>query len=443
MKLNKIIYSVILMLCFAGSKAIAQSPLYSRLLAATIMDTWKKDSFALEGKPAYRWAYDQGVLLEGIAAVWKQTADKTYFEYIQKSMDFYVQEDGTINTYKQEEFNIDHVKNGRALLFLYRVTGLEKYWKAATTLREQLQKHPRTKEGGFWHKKIYPNQMWLDGLYMAEPFYTEYAMLAHEDTAFNDIANQFIWMENHARDAKSGLLYHGWDESKQMGWANKVTGNSPNFWARAMGWYAVALVDVLENFPKDHPKRKALVDILNRLVVAIEKVQDKKSGLWYDVLDKPNEKGNYFEASASSMFVAAVAKGVRLKVIPGAKITIAEKAYKGIIEHFISTDNGHTNLNGVVAVSGLGGNPYRDGSIAYYLREPVVTNDPKGIGAAVMAATEMEMLPTLSIGKGKRILLDGYFNHETAKDITGKTIQTHYIWSQMDNGGYSFLSTLR
>src|SRR6185369_15652334 len=132
------------------------------------------------------------------------------------------------------------------------------YLKAATLLREQLRHHPRTNEGGFWHKKIYPYQMWLDGLYMGEPFYTEYAMLAHQDSAFDDIANQFIWMENHARDKVSGLLYHGWDESKEMAWANKETGLSANFWARAMGWYAIALVDVLDNFPPNHPKRKAL-----------------------------------------------------------------------------------------------------------------------------------------------------------------------------------------
>lgn len=422
------------------SIAVTAQIKYSQKVAATAMGIWK-DSFALDGKPA-KWAYDKGVILEGIAAVWKQTADKTYFDYIQKSMDFYVKDDGTINTYKKDDFNIDNVKNGRSILMLYRVTGKEKYWKAATLLREQLRNQPRTKEGGFWHKKIYPNQMWLDGLYMAEPFYTEYAMVAHDDSAFDDIANQFIWMENHARDAKTGLLYHGWDESKEMAWANKQTGLSPNFWARAMGWYAVALVDVLENFPATHPKRQALVDILNRLVDAVQKVQDKKTGLWYDVLDKPLEKENYFEASASSMFVLAVAKGIRLNVIPANKISIAINGYAGIIDRFIKTENGQTNLHGTVKVSGLGGKPFRDGSLAYYFKEPVIVNDPKGIGACIMAATEMEMLPTLKKGSGKTILLDGYFNHEIAKDVTGTTIQTHYVWNELDNGGYSMLGNI-
>ena len=420
--------------------SFAQQTCCSRAVAQTAMTIWK-ESFSLEGKPA-KWSYDQGVILEGIAAVWKQTGDPQYFNYIQKSMDYYVTEDGQINSYKLDDYNIDNVKNGTSLLFLYRVTGKEKYWKAATLLREQLRNQPRTKEGGFWHKKIYPYQMWLDGLYMGEPFYAEYAMLAHEDSAYNDIANQFIWMEKHARDNATGLLYHGWDESKQMAWANKETGLSPHFWARAMGWYAMALVDALEYFPASHPKRQSLVDILNRTIVAFEKVQDKKTGLWWDIMDKPKEPKNYFEASASSMFVYAVAKGVRMGVVPDAKLSIAKKGYAGILKTFIKNENGQTNLHGTVKVSGLGGKPFRDGSIAYYLSEPVIVNDGKGVGAFIKAAAEMEMLPTLETGKGKTVLLDYYFNNESIKDITGKDIQFHYIWEEMDNNGYSLLGDI-
>ena len=437
---KKIIYTALLLAGLSVQTANAQKACCAEAVAATAMNVWK-DSFALDGKPA-KWAYDQGVILEGIAAIWKQTANPAYFKYVQQSMDFYVDAEGNIKTYKETEHNIDNVKNGTSLLWLYRVTGKDKYWKAATRLREQLRSQPRTKQGGFWHKKIYPNQMWLDGLYMAEPFYTEYAMLAHEDSAFNDIANQFIWMEQHAREPKTGLLYHGWDESKEMGWSDKVTGNSPNFWARAMGWYAIALVDVLENFPADHPKQKELVAILNRTIDAIEKIQDKKTGLWYDILDKPALPKNYFEASASSMFVYAVAKGVRLGYLPSQKISIAKNGYKGILAKFIKTENGFTNLHGTVKVSGLGGKPYRDGSIEYYLGEPVITNDPKGVGAFLKAAAEMELLPTLGIGAGKTILLDYYFNHETTKDITGATIQHHYVWNELSNGGYSFLGDI-
>ncbi len=383
-----------------------------------------------------------GVILKGFEGLWMNTGDVKYFNYIQQQMDFFVKDDGTIKTYKPDEYNIDHVNNGKLLLLLYRVTLKEKYLKAARSLREQLNTHPRTHEGGFWHKKIYPYQMWLDGLYMGTPFYTEYAMIAHEDTAFNDIANQFIWMEKHARDPKTGLLYHAWDESKQMKWANPSTGLSPLFWARAMGWYATALVDVLENFPENHPNRKDLVAILNRLVIAIEKQQDKTTGLWKDILayNGPGKEKNYFEASASSQFVYAVAKGVRKGYLPAAKIVIAEKGYAGLVKEFIKTENGQTNLHGTVKVSGLGGNPFRDGSFEYYMSEPVIVNDPKGIGAFMLASNEMKMQKNQFLGKGKTVVMDNYFNRETKEDAFGKKIVFHYKWWEKDNGGFSFLA---
>ena len=287
--------------------ASAQKKCCAEAVAITAMQE-RPDSFFMEGRPA-KWTYDMGVILEGVADVWKQTGNPAYFNYVQKQIDHFVDKDGNIKTYKPEDFNIDNVKNGTSILMLYRVTGKEKYWKAATKLREQLRNQPRTNQGGFWHKKIYPYQMWLDGLYMAQPFYAEYALLAHEDTAYNDIANQFVWMEQHAKDPKTGLLYHGWDESKQMAWANKETGNSPNFWGRAIGWYVMALVDALDFFPADHPRRAELIAILGRTADALEKVQDKKTGLWWDVLDKPGVPKNYFESSAGSMFVYAIAKG--------------------------------------------------------------------------------------------------------------------------------------
>jgi unsaturated rhamnogalacturonyl hydrolase len=436
---NKI-YSPVCLLLSISLSSVAQTTFYSRALANTATKVWK-DSL-VPGAAAVKWSYDHGVVMEGVAAVWKQTGDKRWFSYIENFIDLYVNEDGSINSYKQTEYNIDHIKNGTALLFLYRVTGKEKYWKAATLLREQLLTHPRTKEGGFWHKKIYPNQMWLDGLYMGQPFYAEYAMLAHEDTTYNDIANQFIWMEAHAGDKATGLLYHGWDESKEIAWANKETGVSPHFWGRAMGWYAMALVDVLENFPQNHTRYQALVDILNRTINAFEKVQDKKTGLWYDILDKPLEKKNYFEASASSMFVYVVAKGVRKGWVPSSKLMIAQNGYKGILKTFIKTENGQVNLHGTVKVSGLGGKPFRDGSLEYYFSEPVIVNDAKGVGAFIKAAAEMEMIPTLQQGKGKTVLLDYHFNHELIKDITGTEIQFHYIWEEMDNNGYSLLGNV-
>jgi unsaturated rhamnogalacturonyl hydrolase len=411
------------------------APLSERV-AATVMTRWK-DSWETEPGKSEKWSYEQGVVLKGMESVWYNTADGRYFKYIQQSIDRFVNDDGTIRTYKLDDYNIDNVLNGRVVLLLYKVTGQDKYRKAAALLREQLKTHPRTSEGGFWHKKIYPSQMWLDGLYMGEPFYAEYAATFHEDADFDDIARQFMLMELHARDAKTGLLYHGWDESKKQRWANPQTGQSPNFWGRAMGWYAMALVDTLDYLPKDHPHRNSLIAILKRLAEAIDKYQDRKTGLWYQVLDKAGAEGNYLEASASCMFVYALAKGVREGYLPASYLTVAGKGYQGIKDRFIETEtNGQANLKGTVSVAGLGGNPYRDGSYQYYLSEKVVANDPKGIGAFLLASTEMETTAGKT-GQGTTVALDYYFNSETRKDATGRLAPYHYKWEEMPNSGFS------
>ena len=411
-------------------------------MANTAMSLWK-DSLTMDASKPVKWSYDQGVVLKGVEGVWNKTGDGKYFKYIQHSMDFFVSKDGGVRTYKQDEFNIDNVNNGRILLLLYKVTNDEKYWKAATQFREQLKKHPRTSEGGFWHKKIYPYQMWLDGLYMGEPFYAEYAAYTHGDTAFNDIAKQFILMEKYSRDAKTGLLYHAWDESKQQKWADPATGRSPNFWGRAMGWYGMALVDVLDYFPANHPLRKELLAILNRYAAAVAKVQDAKTGLWWDILNLPNYKNNYLEASASCMFVCALAKAVRMGYLPASYFSAATKGYDGIVKKFLTVDAGaQVNLEGTVSVSGLGGNPYRDGSFEYYMSEKVVQNDPKGMGAFIQAANEMEMAATQNIGKGKTVTLDNYFNNEWKKDVTGVDVPFHYVWNDKANSGFSMLGNV-
>ncbi len=415
---------------------------WSEKLSETAMRIWP-DSFILEGDKVAKWRYDQGVILKGIESVWNTSGEGKWFHYIQKSMDFYVQNDGTIKGYRPDEYNIDHLNNGKNLLLLYQVTGKEKYKKAADLLRNQLKTHPRTSEGGFWHKKIYPSQMWLDGLFMGEPFYAEYAKLFHEDEAFDDIAKQFILIEKYTMDKKTGLLFHGWDESKEQQWANKTTGQSPNFWGRSLGWFGMALVDVLDHFPAKHPKRAELIAILHRFAIAVRKVQDTKTGLWYDVVDKPNEPKNYVEASASCMLAYTFAKAARKGYLPEAYLFHAKQAYNGIIKTFIETDaSGKTNLKGTVAVSGLGGKPYRDGSFEYYMSEPVVVNDPKGMGAFILCAAEMELNETKAVGKGKTVLLDYYFNNEWKKDITGTPIRWHYTWEDKSNSGYAMLGDI-
>ncbi|HEV7684122.1 MAG TPA: glycoside hydrolase family 88 protein [Pyrinomonadaceae bacterium] len=434
------IYSLLIcILTFAAMGMVqAQSASLSARMAETVMSRWR-DSWELQPDRPERWSYDQGVVLKGIEGVWLNTADGKYFRFIQQSMDRFVNDDGTIRTYAGDEYNIDHINNGRILLLLFQVTGQEKYRKAAALLREQLKTHPRTSEGGFWHKKIYPSQMWLDGLYMGEPFYTEYADTFHEAAAFDDIARQFILMETHSRDSKTGLLYHAWDESRAQRWSNPTTGRSPQFWGRAMGWYAMALVDVLDYFPEDHPQRARLIAILKRLAVAVQKYQEPKSGVWYEVLDQGSRKGNYFEASVSCMFTYALAKGVRKGYLPVSYLAVAQKGYQGIVRRFIRTDpTGQLNLEGTVSVGGLGGNPYRDGSYQYYLSEKIVTNDPKGIGAFLMAANEMEIAARLPVGRGKMVALDYFFNNEVKKDATGQDMRWHYKWQEMTNSGFFF-----
>jgi unsaturated rhamnogalacturonyl hydrolase len=422
-----------LLLILAFQFTQAQTLPWSQRMAQTAMKVWP-DTI----KP--HWTYEQGVVWKGIENVWLQTGDATYFKYIQNRVDHNLTADGNIINYKMEDYNIDNVLSGRTVLTLYQVLGTPKYYKAAKLLREQLAKQPRVPEGGFWHKKRYPNQMWLDGLYMGEPFYAEYANAFHEDTAFNDITTQFILMERMSRDTKTGLLYHAWDQSKKERWSDPKTGKSPNFWGRAMGWYGMALVDVLEQIPTNHPKRAELLVILNRFATAVAKYQDKKSGLWYQVLDKGTEKGNYLEASASCMFVYTLAKGERLHYLPTYYKAVAQTGYNGIIKQFISTDaNGQVNLNGTVSVAGLGGEPYRDGSYAYYLKEKVVTNDAKGVGAFIQAAVEMERLANVAKGKEKTVMLDSYFNDERKKDITGAAYPYHYKWEGRDNNGFSLL----
>jgi unsaturated rhamnogalacturonyl hydrolase len=419
----------------------AQQKPYSQQMAETVMKVYP-DSFSSTPGRRPRWSYDHGVILKGIEGIWNNTGDVKWFNYIHKMMDYYVREDGSIYDYRPDEYNIDHINNGKLLLLLYRVLGKEKYKRSLDLLRGQLKGHPRTNEGGFWHKKIYPYQMWLDGLYMGQPFYAEYAKLFHEDSVFDDVTNQFVWMEKHARDAKTGLLYHGWDESKEQKWANKETGLSPHFWGRALGWYGMAMVDVLDHFPQDHPGRTAIIGILNRFAKAVVKVQDPASGLWYDIVDMPKEPKNYKEASASCMLVYTLAKAVRLGYIPSSYAAPAKKAYAGIIKEFIKVEDGQVNLHGTVSVSGLGGKPYRDGSFEYYMSEKVVVNDAKGVGAFIKCSVEMEMMPTQATGKGKTILLDRYFNSEKRADATGTKVYWHYVWDEKSHPGFSMLGDI-
>ena len=255
-----------------------------------------------------KWNYTPGLISYAMVELSEITNDKKYFEYAKAYADEFINEEGEIKGYKRSDFNIDKINSGKFLFDLYASTQDEKYKKAIYVLRDQLKDHPRTQEGGFWHKKRYTNQMWLDGLYMGAPFYAEFAKVFNDPEGFSDVINQFKTVHKHTYDSITGLNYHGWDESKEQRWANPETGCSPHFWGRAEGWYAMALVDVLDFVPGDHPERDILISILNDVAAGIKKYQDQESGVWYQVLDQGDREGNYLEASASSMFVYAFVK---------------------------------------------------------------------------------------------------------------------------------------
>jgi unsaturated rhamnogalacturonyl hydrolase len=338
-----------------------------------------------------RWHYEPGVVLLAIQQVWLKTSEQKYYDYIKRNVDEFVGPDGEIGTYRLEEYNLDQINEGKLLFLLYETTGDERYKNAAYLLREQLRTHPRTTEGGFWHKQIYPHQMWLDGVYMASPFYAEFASRFDDPEGFDDVAHQIILIEKHTRDPRTGLLFHGWDESKSQKWADPDTGCSPNFWGRAIGWYAMAIADVLDHLPTDHPQRDQLQAIFRTTVAAIARVQDPATGVWYQVLDQGDRPGNYLESSASCMFVYAIAKGVKKGYLGGEVLAVARRGYEGILKQFVEVDEqGLVNLSGICSVGGLGGNPYRGGSFAYYVSEEVVANEYKGVGAFILASVEME-----------------------------------------------------
>jgi unsaturated rhamnogalacturonyl hydrolase len=433
-----VLSGVVALLSIAGvpRDACAQETPWSQRMADATMKRWPEGHFAADAP--LHWNYELGTLLEGMDAVWYGSAKGEYYRYVKQSVDPYVSADGSLATYDTGEQSLDNILLGRQLLLLYEVTLDKRYYKAAMLLREQLARQPTNGAGGFWHKKIYPNQMWLDGLYMAEPFYAEYAAKFQEPQDFAEITHQFVLIDEHARDAKTGLLYHGWDESKQQDWANKTTGDSPNFWGRGMGWYLMALVDTLPWYPENDLGRAQLLAILQRTAAAVIRVQDPNSGLWYQVLDKPGAKGNYFESSAACMFTYALAKGVRLGYLPRAYEQNALRGWRGIQKQFVQTDSdGGVTLTGTVKVAGLGGAEHRDGSYAYYTATPVVSNDPKGVGAFLLAASEMETADRATSGLGQTALVDAWYNSQTRQNAAGQTELFHYKWDDLADSGFS------
>lgn len=342
-----------------------------------------------------RWDYTAGVVLLAIDRVAASRGDQSMHAYVKRNMDLFVQPDGSIKGYKPDEFNLDQLAQGRLLFPLASRTHDKRYRIAAQSLRAQLATHPRTIEGGFWHKQVYPQQMWLDGLYMAEPFYAEYARAFNEPADFDDVAKQFLLVARHTRDPKTGLMYHGWDAAHTQKWADPQTGLSRSFWGRAMGWYMLGAVEVLDYMPKNHKDRIAIIETLKQAAEAVTKVQDPVTGLWWQVLDQPNREGNYLEASASSMFVYSLAKAARLGYIDSRYRGVAARGFDGLVTNLVKIGpDGMPSLTNICQVAGLGGalrkdGSFRDGTFEYYVSEPVATDDYKGVGPFIMAALEL------------------------------------------------------
>ena len=396
---------VLLSAIFIGTPLIAQDIVsddlpWSERMAQSEM--FRRGAYSLDGSGAFNlthisslddWSYSAALLMKSIERVWRETGNDMYFNYMKQYIDKFVQNDGSISRYTIDEYNIDNVNPGKILLTLYEETGHEKYRIAVETIREQLRGHPRTDAGGYWHKRIYPDQMWLDGIYMWTPFAARYAKMFDDQALFDDLTDQIILIEQKTRDEETGLLYHAWNEDRSMDWADEETGLSPHFWGRAIGWYAMAIVDVLDYLPEDHENRGEIINILQRLTVALLDVQDPETGVWYQVLDMPEQEGNYREASASSMYTYAMLKGIRKGYLDEKHLPKVKKAYQGLLDQFATVDGaGLVNVNMICTGAGLGGDPYRDGSFEYYVSEDIGTNALNGTGPFIMASLEMERL---------------------------------------------------
>jgi unsaturated rhamnogalacturonyl hydrolase len=420
-----------------SSAASAIDPVLERVLRQ-----WPQGKVDLARHPG-SWGYEEGVLLDGVTAEWRVTGDGRLFNYVKAAVDQSVDKDGVIHMgdgapFPAEAHTLDDIEMGRSVMMLYRVLQQERYYKAAKFLRDQMQQQPKNSEGGYWHKQIYPNQMWLDGAYMAGPFLESYGRTFDQQEEMDAVANQLLLMDAKMRDRPSGLLRHGWDASKQMDWASKKTGLSAEVWGRGMGWYAMAVVDVLERMPETDPQRAAIEEVARRTLQAVARYQDPESGLWWEVMDKGGQEGNYLETSASCMFVYALAKGIRLGLLPPSREDSVMRGWAGIQKHFVKADG---TLTGTVSVGGLGGKPYRSGNYAYYLSEKVRDNDPKGVGAYLLALSEITQLrragELLRKARGKTVLVDAWFNSQRRKTPAGNEQIYHYKWSDEANSGYS------
>ena len=350
---------------------------------------WNIENIRQGKKPA--WNYIDGCMMTSLFSIYKLTGDKKYLDFVENFIDYYVFEDGSIRGYELDTYNLDNLNEGRILFDLYKITGKEKYSKAIELLYSQIKTQPRTEYGNFWHKKIYENQVWLDGIYMSEVFYTRY-VVERGNGDFSEIIKQFNAIYDNMYDKEKRLYYHGWDTSKKAFWADKQTGLSKNFWLRSIGWYTVGLVDAISYLPESAKSEKAaLVNIFKNTIEGLEQYIDKDTDMFWQVPNYIGREGNYAETSGSAMIAYAMMKGARLGVLDKRFAAVGKKVFEGICKKYLTETDGKLNLGGICLVAGLGPetNRRRDGSYEYYISEPVVENDAKGTGPFVMAYTEV------------------------------------------------------
>ena len=342
------------------------------------------------------WNYEDGCVLLGAAQMYEATGDEKYIAFIKNYLNYFITEDGKIEHYHPSKFNIDSINSGKVLFFMYEKTGEEKYRKAIEVVMNQLREHPRCNCGNFWHKEIYPAQVWLDGVYMAQPFYMEYETKYNKKEKYNDIIRQFDNVQKYMYHSEKGLCYHAYDEDKAQFWADKETGCSANFWLRSMGWYLMALVDVMDKMSVEiYEHYRKLQDIYQMLLKGILKYQDKESKLFYQVIDRSDAEGNYTETSGSLMVAYSILKACRMGILLKEKYaSVGMEILESIMENRLEERDGRVHLTGICHGAGLGpaDNPVRDGSLAYYLSEKVGEDDPKGAGVLMMAYAQYVML---------------------------------------------------
>ena len=353
------------------------------------------ESWQLDFQPKLKWDYCHGLELGAMLDVYDAYGDKKIRDYANAYADTMVHEDGSITAYKLTDYSLDRINSGKILFRIYEQTKNPKYKKALDLLYSQFEGQPRNEDGGFWHKKIYPHQMWLDGIFMASPYLVQYGATFDEPALFDEATKQILLIKSKTYDPATGLYYHGWDESREQKWSNPETGCSPNFWSRSIGWYGAAIVDVLDFLPQETAGRDSIIQILQGLAKAIVKYQDPSSGTWYQVTDQGAREGNYLESSATALFIYTLAKAINKGYIGNEYIEPTQKAFDGMVKTFTRLEeDGSYTITNCCAVAGLGGDSkrYRDGSFEYYISEPIIENDPKSVGSFILAAIEYEKM---------------------------------------------------